>query len=204
MTRSEKSEERQKEIFEFIKLFFEENGYSPSVREICKATNLRSSSTVHGYLKKLESEGLITRNHLTPRAIKIAGETQFGRNKIVPLIGTVRAGLPVLAEENFEDVYSMPENLIGVTDEVFMLRVKGDSMINAGIIENDLLMVKKQESADEGDIVVALIEDEATVKRFYREQNRIRLQPENDFMEPIYTDNVRILGRVVGLYRIMR
>ena len=203
MTRSERSMERQKEIFEFIKSFFEENGYSPSVREICEATKLRSSSTVHSYLNKLENEGLITRSRLTPRAINISGETRFGRNRKVPLIGTVRAGLPVLAEENFEDVFSFPENLLGVSDETFMLRVKGDSMINAGIKENDLIMVKKQEDADDGDIVVALIEDEATVKRFYREPDRIRLQPENDFMEPIYTDNVRILGKVIGLYRIM-
>jgi len=203
MTRSERSMERQKEIFEFIKSFFEENGYSPSVREICEATKLRSSSTVHSYLNKLENEGLITRSRLTPRAINISGETRFGRNRRVPLIGTVRAGLPVLAEENFEDVFSFPENLLGVSDETFMLRVKGDSMINAGIKENDLIMVKKQEDADDGDIVVALIEDEATVKRFYREPDRIRLQPENDFMEPIYTDNVRILGKVIGLYRIM-
>ena len=197
---------KQKLIFDYIKENLRAKGYPPSVREIGQAVGLRSSSTVHGYLTKLESMGYIKRDPTKPRAIDVLDEAPW-RNKVmipVPLVGTVTAGQPILAIENIEETYPLPADLVGSDDNVFMLTVKGESMINAGILNSDYILVRKQQNASNGDIVVALSDDEeATVKRFYKESNRYRLQPENDSMEPIYAENVSIIGKVIGLLRIM-
>lgn len=196
---------RQKDIFEFIKDSVVDNGYPPSVREIGKAVGLKSSSTVHGHLAKLEEYGLIKRDPTKPRAIDILDEKPWKSMISVPLVGCVTAGAPILATENIEDVFPFPEGLLGTRDSVFMLTVKGESMINAGIFDGDYIMVREQNTAVNGDIVVALIHDEsATVKRFYKEKDVIRLQPENDTMEPIYERDVAILGKVVGVFRKIR
>ncbi len=195
---------RQKEIFQYIKAFLLEKGYPPSVREIGAAVGLKSSSTVHGYLHRLEKNGYIKRDPTKPRAIDILDEKPWGRNVPVPLVGTVTAGTPIFADENVEEVYSFPQGLIGTPDKTFMLQVKGESMIKAGIFNGDYVIVKQQESANDGDIVVALVDKEgATVKRFFKEHDCIRLQPENDSMEPFYEKEVDILGKVVGVYRKM-
>ena len=196
------STRRQSEILQYIKDFLIDNGYPPSVREIGMAVGLKSSSTVHRYLAMLEDNGAIRRNPTKPRAIDIMGENPWGRTTPVPLVGTVTAGEPILAEQNVEEVFSFPRALLGTSEEVFMLRVQGDSMINVGIFDGDYVLVRQQPTADNGDIVVALIDGEtATVKRFFREKDCIRLQPENDFMEPFYETDVSILGKVIGLYR---
>lgn len=204
MRRTHTSDDRQKEIYQFIKQSLQEKGYPPSVREIGQAIGLKSSSTVHGYLARLEASGLIRRDPSKPRAIDVLGENPWGRNVNVPLVGTVTAGEPILAEENIQDVYSFPQGLLGTQEQSFMLRVKGESMINAGICDGDYVLVKQQDAASDGDIVVALINQEsATVKRFFREKDCIRLQPENDAMEPFYEKDVQILGLVIGIYRKM-
>lgn len=193
---------RQQEIFKFIKESLIANGYPPSVREIGAAVGLKSSSTVHGHLAKLEEYGLIKRDPTKPRAIDILSEKPWKKMVSVPLVGRVTAGAPILATENIEDVFPFPEGLIGTQDNVFMLAVQGESMINAGIYDGDYIMVREQSTAYNNDIVVALIDNErATVKRFFKEKGIIRLQPENDAMEPIYEKNVSILGKVVGVYR---
>ena len=202
MKRNQHTSERQQEIFRYIKKFLLEKGYPPSVREIGTAVGLKSSSTVHGYLSKLENNGLIKRDPSKPRAIDILDEKPWEKNTPVPLIGTVTAGVPILAEENIEEIFSFPQGLIGTQDKTFMLRVHGNSMINAGIYHGDFIMVKQQESAEDGDIVVALVNGEtSTVKRFFREEDCIRLQPENDAMSPFYEEDVAILGKVIGIYR---
>ena len=204
MRRNRGSEERQKNIFDFIKEFLMEKGYPPSVREIGKAVGLKSSSTVHGYLARLEEAGLIKRDPTKPRAIDILDEKPWDKTVKVPLVGAVTAGVPILAEENIEDVFSFPQGLIGTRDDAFMLRVQGESMINAGIFDGDYILVRQQDTANDNDIVVALVNDNtATVKRFFREKDCIRLQPENDTMEPFYEKNVSILGKVIGVYRQM-
>jgi len=204
MRRNRGSEERQKNIFDFIKDFLMEKGYPPSVREIGKAVGLKSSSTVHGYLARLEEAGLIKRDPTKPRAIDILNEKPWDKTVSVPLVGAVTAGVPILAEENIEDVFSFPQGLIGTRDDAFMLRVQGESMIKAGIFDGDYILVRQQDTADDNDIVVALVNDNtATVKRFFREKDCIRLQPENDTMEPFYEKNVAILGKVIGVYRQM-
>lgn len=204
MRRNRGSEERQKNIFDFIKDFLMEKGYPPSVREIGKAVGLKSSSTVHGYLARLEEAGLIKRDPTKPRAIDILDEKPWDKTVSVPLVGAVTAGVPILAEENIEDVFSFPQGLIGTRDDAFMLRVQGESMIKAGIFDGDYILVRQQDTADDNDIVVALVNDNtATVKRFFREKDCIRLQPENDTMEPFYEKNVAILGKVIGVYRQM-
>lgn len=181
-----------------------EKGYPPSVREIGKAVGLKSSSTVHGYLARLEEAGLIKRDPTKPRAIDILDEKPWDKTVKVPLVGAVTAGVPILAEENIEDVFSFPQGLIGTRDDAFMLRVQGESMINAGIFDGDYILVRQQDTANDNDIVVALVNDNtATVKRFFREKDCIRLQPENDTMEPFYEKNVAILGKVIGVYRQM-
>lgn len=193
---------RQQEIFKFIKAALIENGYPPSVREIGKAVGLKSSSTVHGHLAKLEEYGLIRRDPTKPRAIDILTENPWKNMVSVPLVGCVTAGVPILATENIEDVFLLPEGLIGVQDGVFMLNVQGESMIKAGICDGDYIIVREQDTAHNSDIVVALINNEsATVKRFFKEEDVIRLQPENDTMEPIYEKDVAILGKVIGVYR---
>ena len=191
---------RQKQILEYIRTCVHQFGYPPSVREICKEVGLSSTSTVHGYLHRLEDLGYIRRDPAKNRTIELLDEGSWRSKKTLPLVGQVRAGAPIFAEECVEDVYPFPADFIG-NDDCFMLIVQGDSMKNAGILEGDQLIVRHQDTAENGEIVVALIDDEATVKRYFREKDAIRLQPENDEYEPIYTRNCKILGKVVGLYR---
>ncbi|MBP2655317.1 MAG: lexA 2 [Firmicutes bacterium] len=194
---------RQKLILDYIKASLRANGYPPSVREIGKAVGLSSSSTVHSHLAKLEEMGFIRRDPTKPRAIDVLEETPWRQKAMtpVPLVGRVSAGQPISAIENIEDTYPFPTELVG-DDNTFMLTVQGDSMINAGILDGDYILVRNQNTANNGEIVVALVDaDEATVKRFFREKNCIRLQPENDLLEPIYSENVAILGKVIGVFR---
>lgn len=192
---------RQQAILEFIQQSINRKGYPPSVREIGKAVGLSSSSTVHGHLNQLEDKGYIRRDPSKPRAIEVLNGDLLAKKMVhIPLVGRITAGNPILAFENIEDTFPLPLDLVGNND-VFMLTVSGESMIEAGILDSDYLIVKKQNIANNGDIIVALIGEEATVKRFYKEKDRIRLQPENKYMSPIYTDEVTILGKVIGLYR---
>jgi repressor LexA len=196
---------RQQEIFDFIKKYSAKYGYPPTVRDIGKAVGLASSSTVHAHLSNLEKVGLLRRDPSKPRAIELLDKAVDSVKSIVqpnglPLVGQVAAGQPVLAEENIEEYIDVPD-VAGGEDGEYLLRVRGDSMKDAGIIENDFVVVRPQESATNGDIVVALVGEEATVKRYFREPDHIRLQPENDALEPIRSKDVRVLGRVVGLLR---
>ena len=194
---------REQAILDCIKNKIRENGFPPTVREICNEVGLRSTSTVHGYLARLEELGVIKRDPSSSRAIEVTEDMSWRKKKIVPtpIVGSVRAGEPVLADDRIETVLPLPAELIG-NQVSFILTVRGDSMINAGIHEGDLLIVAQQNTAINGDIVVALVDGEdATVKRFYKEADHVRLQPENDAYEPILTKNVQILGKVVGLYR---
>ena len=195
---------RQKEIFDFIGKYAAKTGYPPTVREIGKAVGLHSSSTVHAHLANLEKIGLLKRDPSKPRAIELlfdkAKQTILPDGKGLPLVGQVAAGEPILAEENVEEYIEIPD-VIGGEDGDYILKVRGESMKNAGIFEGDYVVVRPSEEAGEGEIVVALIGDEATVKRYYRESDHIRLQPENETMEPIRTTEARILGRVVGVFR---
>lgn len=194
---------KQEQILNFIKEVLNQKGYPPSVREICLAVGLKSTSTVHSHLNKLEKKGYIRRDPTKPRTIEILdGSREWMQDHVtpIPIIGTVTAGVPILAAENIEGYYPMP-NAVARHGEAYMLRVQGDSMINAGILNRDYIIVQQQENADNGDIVVALLGDEVTVKRFFKEKNRVRLQPENDTMEPIYCLDVKILGKVIGLFR---
>lgn len=197
---------RQQAILEFIKNEVRDKGYPPSVREIGEAVGLASSSTVHGHLERLEKKGLIRRDPTKPRAIEIRDGSeelaQFTHSVArVPLIGKVTAGAPILATENIEDYFPLPSHYVGDTN-VFMLSIMGDSMIEAGIHDGDYVIVRQQQSANNGDIVVAMTEeDEATVKTFYKERDHIRLQPENATLEPIRLQHVTILGKVIGLFR---
>jgi len=196
---------RQQEIFDFIKSYSARFGYPPTVRDIGKAVGLASSSTVHAHLANLEKLGLLRRDPTKPRAIEMLDRAVEQVKSIVrpdglPLVGQVAAGSPVLAEENIEEYVAVPP-LAGGEDGEFILRVRGESMIDAGILPDDYVVVRSQETAQDGEIVVALVGEEATVKRYFREQDHIRLQPENTSMEPIRSRDVRILGRVVGLFR---
>lgn len=194
---------RQISILEFIKKEIRIKGYPPSVREIGEAVGLSSSSTVHGHLAQLEAKGYIRRDPTKPRAIEVTdGSENIIKKELinVPLIGKVTAGQPILAVENVEDTFPLPLDFVR-NDNVYMLSVSGSSMINAGILDGDFVLVRQQSTAKNGDIVVAMIEDEATVKTFYREKNYIRLQPENPDFEPIISDNVSILGKVIGVLR---
>jgi len=192
---------KQAEILAIIKDNLRKKGYPPSVREIGQAVGLSSSSTVHGYLRKLEKMGYLRRDPAKPRAIEVLDQHEQKVECVnVPVLGKVAAGEPLLAVENVEDLFPLPTHFTG-NGEFFMLKVKGESMIEAGILDGDLVIVRQQHDADNGDIVVALIEDEATVKRLYKEKDRVRLQPENSLMEPIYTDNLQVLGKVIGLIR---
>jgi len=196
---------RQREILAFIKRQIREKGYPPSVREICQAVGLSSPSTVHGYLDRLEERGLVRRAPAKPRALEVLdADRDLGRQRLVsvPLVGRVTAGEPIWAEQNIEETYVLPFDLVG-SEDVFMLRVRGDSMVEAGILDGDYVLVRRQPTADNGDIVVALLEDEATVKRFYRERDHFRLQPENRAMQPLLVSAVTILGKVIGLVRRM-
>lgn len=194
---------RQREILNFIQRQVRERGFPPSVREIGTAVNLSSSSTVHGHLNRLEQKGYIRRDPTKPRAIEILEPDPLRarqRSVNVPLVGKVTAGEPILAVENIEDTYPLPWDLVRGED-AFLLNVRGESMVGAGIQDGDQVIVRRQDIARDGDIVVALLEDEATVKRFFREQDHIRLQPENPSMQPIRARQVTILGKVVGLLR---
>ncbi len=198
---------RQQAILEYIKSEVREKGYPPSVREIGEAVGLASSSTVHGHLDRLEKKGLIRRDPTKPRAIEIIGmndntAADFSMSIVrVPLVGKVTAGMPITATENIEEYFPLSSHMVG-DHTVFMLTIIGDSMIDAGIHDGDYVVVRQQPHANNGDIVVAMTEDdEATVKRFYRESDHIRLQPENTSMAPILLPNVTILGKVIGLYR---
>ena len=193
---------REKSILEFIRQKIWDSGFPPTVREIGEAVGLRSTSTVHNYLKRLELKGAIRKNPDSSRAIEVVADT-WRRKKMIPmpLVGAVRAGEPITADEHTESVYPLPAELIGKDNNCFMLIVRGDSMINAGIHEGDYLIVSEQDDAQDGDIVVALIGNEdATVKRFYKEEDHIRLQPENDEYQPIIAKEVIIRGKVIGLY----
>jgi repressor LexA len=200
---------RQQEIFDFIRKYSAKYGYPPTVRDIGKAVGLASSSTVHAHLANLEKIGLLRRDPSKPRAIELLDRAMGNavdsvrsivRSDGLPLLGSVAAGQPVLAEENIEDYIPVPE-IAGGGDGEYLLRIRGESMKNAGILEGDFVVVRPQETAQEGDIVVALLGEEATVKRFFREADHIRLQPENESMEPIRSKEVKVLGRVVGLLR---
>lgn len=201
----DKATAKQQEILEYIKETILKKGYPPAVREICQAVHLKSTSSVHSHLAALEEKGYIRRDPTKPRTIEILDDTfNFNRREMVniPVIGTVAAGEPILAEENIEDYFPFPAEALP-NAETFMLHVKGESMINAGIFPGDRLIVEQKSTAENGEIVVALLDDSATVKRFFKEKGHYRLQPENDFMEPIITDHVEILGKVIGLLRIM-
>lgn len=194
---------KQLEILEFIKSELCSRGYPPSVREICEAVGLKSTSTVHGHLERLEKKGFIRRDPTKPRAIEVLDSSplSIARDMVeIPIVGRVTAGQPILAIENIEDTFPLPASFLQGSDN-FILMVKGESMIEAGILDGDYVVVKKQNYANNGDIVVALIEDEATVKRFFKETDHVRLQPENPYMEPILVKNVTILGKVTGVFR---
>lgn len=194
---------RQIAILDFIKKEIRKKGYPPSVREIGEAVGLSSSSTVHGHLAQLEEKGYLRRDPTKPRAIEVLGDDSLVIKKEmvnVPIVGRVTAGQPILAVENIEDTFPLPLDFVR-NDDVFMLSVLGDSMTNAGILDGDYVLVKQQNTARNGDIVVALLTDEATVKTYYREQDHIRLQPENTAYEPIITKDVNILGKVIGVFR---
>ncbi len=193
---------RQQEIFEFIKRYAAKYGYPPTVREIGKAVGLASSSTVHAHLANLEKYGLLKRNPAKPRALELLFDKakQAITPSGLPLVGQVAAGQPILAEENIEEYVQVPA-IAGGEEGEYVLRVAGESMRDAGIMEGDFVVVRPQDSAKDGDIVVALIGEEATVKRFFREKDHIRLQPENSSMEPIRSSDVRVMGRVVGVFR---
>ena len=204
---------RQQEIWQFLVGYVDDHGYPPTVREIGEAVGLASPSTVHAHLANLERAGLLRRDPTKPRALELVGHRRAEPEPAeadvprLPLVGQIAAGAPLLAEENVEDVVAVPEPL--GRDADFLLRVRGDSMIEAGILHGDVLVVRRQSEARDGDIVVALVgddeaADEATVKTFYREDGRVRLQPENAALQPIYADHVQVLGKVVGVFRSLR
>jgi repressor LexA len=194
--------DKQSEIYDFLKTYTANKGYPPSVREICEAVSLRSTSTVHGHLKRLEKKGMIKRDPSKPRALEIAEFSAQKKEMInIPIVGKITAGLPILAMENIDDTFPIPLDYIKHDNELFMLRVSGQSMINAGIRDNDLAIIESTQDAINGDIVVALIDDSATIKTFFKEKNHIRLQPENDTMAPILVDDCKILGKLVGIFR---
>jgi repressor LexA len=194
---------KQEQILDYIKQVLRDKGYPPSVREICSAVELSSTSTVHSHLNTLEKKGFIRRDPTKPRTIEVLDEEHdwlTAHVSAVPLIGKVTAGEPILAIENIEEYFPLP-NYIARNEDIYMLRVSGKSMINAGILDGDQIIVRQQDSAHNGDIVVALLGDDVTVKRFFKEKDYIRLQPENETMSPILTKEVKILGKVIGLFR---
>ena len=201
-----KISEKQREILEYIKNEILNKGYPPAVRDICEAVHLKSTSSVHSHLETLEKNGYIRRDPSKPRAIEIIDDTfQLVRREVVnvPLIGRVAAGDPLLAVENVESYFPIPTELMP-NAETFMLKVKGDSMVNAGIFSGDNILVQRQSDAEDGDMVVALVEDSATVKTFYKEDGHYRLQPENDTMDPIIVQQGEILGKVYGVFRFFQ
>lgn len=194
--------EKEFVIFDFLKKFINERGYSPSIRDICRGCNIASTSTVHSYLNKLEQSDLIERDNFKNRTIRLKSQPPVNSVNI-PIVGSVQAGEPIFAEENIEDYFVLPEEL-AYGGEHFMLKVKGESMINIGIYEDDYVLVKRKNTANNGDIVVALLEDEATIKTYYMEKESIRLQPENDYFEPIYSKDVILVGTVKGVFRVFK
>ena len=201
-----KISKKQQEILEYIKSQILQRGFPPSVREICEAVKLKSTSSVHSHLETLEKNGYIRRDPTKPRAIEILDDTfNLTRREMVnvPIIGQVAAGQPILAEENIEDYFPIPAERMP-NKQTFLLKVKGESMINAGILDGDYVLVEQDSTASNGDMVVALVEDSATVKTFYKEEGVFRLQPENDFMDPIIVKEVSILGKVIGVMRFFK
>ncbi|MDD5018696.1 MAG: transcriptional repressor LexA [Eubacteriales bacterium] len=196
---------RQNDVLKYLKSYINEHGYSPCVRDICTALNLRSTSTAHAHLTKLEKKGYITRDPAKPRTTMILGKDSAAKQRMVsvPVVGKVAAGYPITAVENIDEYISLPYSLLG-SDDVFILNVSGDSMIDAGIFDKDKIIAQKQDYAQNGDIVVALLDDEATVKRFYIENDRVRLQAENENYAPIYARDIDILGKVIGVLRMFR
>jgi repressor LexA len=199
---------RQENILKFISKSIKETGYPPSVREIAIAVNLSSSATVHSHLKKLEEKGYLKRDSSKPRAISLltgyeseTESTSFNNMVYVPVVGNISAGKPILAEENIDDYFPLTPDFVKGKKEVFILHVRGDSMVNAGILDRDYIIVRKQENAINGEIIVALLDDEATVKRFFKAEDKIKLMPENDYMEPIIAKDVKIIGKVIGVIR---
>lgn len=194
--------DKQLEIYNFLKMFTDNKGYPPSVREICDAVNLKSTSTVHGHLKRLEKKGFIKRDPTKPRALEIM-ETLGSKKEMIniPIVGKVTAGTPILATENIEDTFPIPIDYIKHNEELFILKVTGNSMINAGIYDGDYAVIEKVQTAQNGEIIVALIENDATIKTFYKENDHIRLQPENDKLDPIIVKDCSILGKLVALFR---
>ncbi len=200
--------DKQRNVLNYLEKEIAEKKYPPSIRDICKALNLSSTSSAHLFLKILEEKGYIRRDHTKPRAIEVLhpnDENLYENNRFygknLPIIGEVAAGIPLLADENIEGYFPVSSDFFTGSGEHFILRVKGDSMINAGIFNCDLIIVHRQNDAVNGDIIVALLDDEATVKRFYRDNGKIKLQPENESFEPVYLDELTILGKVVGLFR---
>lgn len=213
---NKKPSDKQQQILDFVNSQVEEKGYPPSVREICSAVGFKSTSTVHGYLEKLEKSGMILKDATKPRALRVIGggkktprndnfssNDYYSRKELVdiPIVGKVTAGMPILAVENIEDTFPLPVDYVQ-NSTAFMLKVQGDSMVEAGILDKDLVLVKQQSTAINGEIVVAMIEDEATVKTFYKEKGYVRLQPQNQYMDPIIVrENLTILGKVIGVFR---
>ena len=194
------SHENQQKILDFIKSEIDEKGYPPSVREICAAVGLRSTSTVHAHLNHLEEQGLIRRDSTKPRALEVL-DGSHSRGRSVPLVGRVTAGMPILAIENIEDYLTLPQSMLG-KDDMFCLRVQGESMIDIGILDGDIVVLRQQDTAENGEIVVAMTpDDEATLKRIFYEDGRVRLQPENRTMAPIYAESVTVLGKLTALIR---
>lgn len=195
----------QERILAYIQNEINNRGYAPSVREIGEAVGLKSTSTVHGHLQRLEKKGLLHRDAMKPRAMGLSSTSSDEESAVsnvfpIPVVGQVAAGTPILAEENVEEVLPLPSDLVGEGDH-FILKVRGDSMIQAGILHGDYIVVRSQPNASNGEIIVAMIDDEATVKRFYKEDGHFRLQPENDSMDPIIVNDVTILGRVISVIR---
>ncbi len=198
-----KISKKQQEILDYIKSEILAKGYPPAVREICEAVHLKSTSSVHAHLETLEKNGYIRRDPTKPRAIEIVDDTfNLTRRELVnvPVVGQVAAGEPILASQNITNYFPIPTEFMP-NEQTFMLKVKGDSMINVGIYDGDLVLVEQQNTAKNGDIVVALLDDSATVKTFYKEKDSVRLQPENDALDPIYATDVSILGKVIGVFR---
>jgi repressor LexA len=193
--------ERQRRILDVIRAFTAEHGYPPSVREIGERVGLSSSSTIHAHLKALEKRGLISRDPTKPRALRSGTPSPAADAVVLPILGRVAAGIPITAQEDVEGEFVLPTAFVPRASDGFMLRVQGDSMVDAAILDGDLILVRPQPSADNGEIVVAMIDGEATVKRFYREAGRVRLQPENQAMAPIYASDVEIVGRVEAVVR---
>lgn len=197
---------KQQEILEYIKSQILERGFPPAVRDICEAVHLKSTSSVHSHLETLEKNGYIRRDPTKPRAIEILDDSfNFTRREMVnvPIVGRVAAGEPLLAEQNIEEYFPIPMDFMP-NKQTFMLKVKGESMINAGILDGDYVLVEERKTAHNGEMIVALVDDGATVKRFYKEEGIIRLQPENDTMEPIIVADCTILGKVIGVFRFMK